>query len=78
MKAKELLEKFGKISEESNAKESIVALIDTDFSKNDEEKGKAAQLIKGLFFSKDELAVQFIKDLDKALSNMDASKYKGE
>ena len=58
---------------ESKATDAIKALIDTDFSKSDDEKGKAAQLLRGLFFSKDDEAVDFIKRLDKILSNMSVS-----
>lgn len=49
----------------------IKALIDTDFSASDEEKGKAAEMLKGLFFSDDPKAKELIKKLDKWFSSLE-------
>jgi hypothetical protein len=55
---------------ENVATDSIKALIDTNFSASDDEKGKAASLLRGLFFSDEPEAVEFVKKLDGMLSNM--------
>lgn len=49
--------------------DSIQSLIDTDFSASEEEKGKAAEILKGLFFSEDPKAVELIKKLDAWFSS---------
>ena len=45
-------------------------LIGTDFSASDEAKGKAASLLKGLFFSDDPKAVELIEKMDKWFSSL--------
>jgi hypothetical protein len=67
--ASQILEKY-KNKSESKSKEVIKALIDTNFSASKEEKGKAAELLKGLFYSNEPEAVEFIKELDQMLSDM--------
>ena len=59
------------LSEQFDVKDAIKSLIDTNFSANDKEKGKAAQLFRGLLFSNDTEAVEFVKKLDKMLSDME-------
>jgi hypothetical protein len=68
--AKKILEKNSSDVRESKSSASIKALIDTNFSADDKEKGKAAELLKGLFYSKDSEAVEFVKNLDAMLSKM--------
>ena len=65
--AKSILNKF---ESKTDSKQAIQALIDTNFSASDEEKGKAASLLRGLFFSEDPEAKDFIKRLDDMLSQM--------
>lgn len=60
-------------NEEFNVEDAIKSLIEINFSASEEEKGKASQLMKGLFFSKDEKAIKFIEKLDKMLSSMKMS-----
>ena len=56
----------GSTNEEDDVKEIIKDLINTNFSADDDAKGKAAQLMRGLFFSDDPAAQKFIKELDTA------------
>lgn len=68
-RAKDLLERF-EVLEEVDTKQVISDLIDVNFSSSDEEKGKAANMLKGLFFSKDPDAVELIKKLDAWFSSL--------
>lgn len=56
------------------AENSIKAIIDTEWSKEDE-KGKALGLFKGLLFSEDPKAKKFMAALDKMTSGMKAESY---
>lgn len=49
-----------------DVKKVIKDLMDTNWSKDNESQGKAAQLIRGLAFSDEDLANFFMKELDKA------------
>ena len=66
MKASEIIDMI----EEFDVKKVIKDLIDTDFSKDDDSKGKAAQMIKGLFFSDDPEAHELIKKMDQWFSSL--------
>lgn len=68
-RARQIIDKIS--VREAKASDAIKDLIDTDFSASDDEKGKAAQLLRGLFFSKEPEAVEFIKKLDSMLSKME-------
>lgn len=70
-KAGNIVNKYLKSFNENVATDSIKALIDTNFSASEEEKGKAASLLRGLFFSDEPEAVEFIKKLDAMLSKME-------
>jgi len=59
----------------SDVSEIINALIDSEWSK-DNDKGKAVGLFKGLMFSDDAKAVKFVKDLDALTSKMKKDSYK--
>lgn len=65
----------GNINEEVDVVEVIKDLIDTNFSASEEEKGKAASLIRGLFFSKEPQAKKFIEKLDELTSSLDAKDF---
>lgn len=56
---------------EGESDSAIQALIDTKFSSSDEENGKAAQILKGLFFSEDPKAKKLIAKLDNWFSSLD-------
>jgi len=60
-------------NEEFDAKAAINDLIKTEFSKSDDDKGKAAELLKGLFFSEEPEAKKLIADLDKWFSSLEVS-----
>lgn len=49
-----------------NVKEVIKELGDTNWSKDNDSQGKAIQLLKGLAFSDEKLANDFMEALDKA------------
>lgn len=66
------------IKEQEETEEIVKDLIDTKWSKDDDSAGKAVNLLKGLAFSDDEKAKQFIKDLDELTSTLDAEDYKSE
>lgn len=77
LNARQILEKTKKMNEENDsdsssnkAQKAIDALIATNFSASDEEKGKAKELLSGLFFSEDQVAKDFIKKLDDWMSSM--------
>lgn len=59
-----------KSNEEFDPEAALKALIDTEFSKSEEEKGKAAQLLKGLFFADDEKSKEVIAELDQWFSGL--------
>ncbi len=48
----------------------IKALIDTDFGSDDAEQAKAAQLFKGLAFSKDPKSTEFMKAVSDAVGKL--------
>jgi len=52
------------IREQEDTEEIVKDLIDTKWSTDEDSAGKAINLLKGLAFSDDEKAKQFIKDLD--------------
>lgn len=56
---------------EADVAEIIKDLKDTKFSASDEEKGRAANLLKGLFFSEEEKAKKLISKLDAWFSSID-------
>ena len=58
------------IDEAFDVKGAVNDLIGVDFSKSKESKGKAAELIRGLFFSDDPLAEKVIGELDKWFSDL--------
>ena len=57
---------------EFDVKKAITDLGDTEWSKTEEERGKAVSLIKGLMFATEEsdVAKKFIIDLDKATTTI--------
>lgn len=63
------------MSEAFDVQAAIKGLIDSNFSGSDDEQGKAAQLMKGLFFSDDPSAKKFVKALDKFTSSLDAGDF---
>jgi hypothetical protein len=60
--------------EEFSVSKAVKEVIETNWS-SDSDKGKFVTLIKGLVFSEDPKAKQFVKDLDDLTSKMDESKY---
>lgn len=67
-----------KTKKNEGSEEVIKSLIATDFSANDEEKGKAAEMLKGLFFSEEPEAKELIKKLDSWFSSMKSDVGEGE
>jgi hypothetical protein len=61
---------FGVVAVDEDVDQIIKDLIDTEFSSSEEEKGKAAEMIKGLFFSEDPKAKEMIVKLDKWFSSL--------
>lgn len=61
---------LGVVTVDEDVDQIIKDLIDTEFSSSDEEKGKAAEMIKGLFFSEDPKAKEMIVKLDKWFSSL--------
>lgn len=59
-----------KIKVNEDVDQVIKSLIDTNFSASEEEKGKAAEMLKGLFFSEDPKAQELIKKLDSWFSSL--------
>ncbi len=55
---------------EAAAKKAIKALMDTNFSGNNEAQGKMAQLIRGLAFSEEDISNKFMAELDKAVTTI--------
>jgi hypothetical protein len=58
-------------NEEFDVGKAIDSLIKTNFSASDEEKGKAAELLRGLFFADDEQSKELIKKLDDWFSSLE-------
>lgn len=61
---------FGVVAVDEDVDQIIKDLIDTEFSSSEEEKGKAAEMLKGLFFSEDPKAKEMISKLDKWFSSL--------
>jgi len=61
---------FGVVAVDEDVDQIIKDLIDTEFSSSEEEKGKAVEMIKGLFFSEDPKAKEMIGKLDKWFSSL--------
>lgn len=61
---------------EDDISKIINDFIETNWSKSDDEKGKALGLFKGLIYSDDAKAKKFIKDLDALTSAMKKDDYK--
>jgi hypothetical protein len=70
--AKKGAKKFKGLVEEANAKSVISALIDTNWSSDNEAQMKAVQLLKGIALSDEPAANEFMKKLDKFTSSMKA------
>ena len=65
------------IKEEVNVKQVIKDLANAYGNSNDDQ-GKMVQLLKGLAFSDDDLANQFMKELDKATTEISNKLVKDE
>ena len=65
----------GLINESFDLKKVLKDLIETDWSGSNEEQLKAVQLLKGIATSDDPRANKFMKDLDKATSDMNMEDY---
>jgi hypothetical protein len=68
-KAKELVEKYN-IEEAVDVSKIIKELVDTDFGGSNEQQGKGIELLKGLAFSEEDLANQFMKKLNDAYTKI--------
>jgi hypothetical protein len=69
--AKEIVEKYGKVKKNEQSGSAIAELKKMDF-KSQEDRAKAAQLIKGLLFSSDDEAKEFTKELEDLIDDMEA------
>ena len=58
------------IKEALDVEKVIKELKDTDFGKDNESQGKMVQLLRGLAFSDDPKANDFMKKLDAYITNM--------
>lgn len=58
------------ITEEVDVKKIIEDLGKTEYSDSNESQGKLVQLLRGLAFSDDPLANQFMKEVDKATTEI--------
>jgi len=68
MNISESIKKF-KANEEVNTDKVIKSLVDAKPSSNNADQGKFVQLLKGLAFSDDAKATEFMKKLMKAIDS---------
>lgn len=64
--------------QEDETIDAIRAFIETDWSESDEEVGKAISILEGLAYSDDDVAKQFIEDLDQLSNTMNVEDYEKE